>query len=758
MRRAPLALAWIVAAVASAGAQARDPGPGGAPASPDDQAAPVISRDPDGRITVRATRLDAPLRVDGVLDDAAYREVPSIDTFVQQEPEEGAPATERTEIWILTDRHHLYIAARCHDSQPHRIVANDMRRDGRNIGQNDNLSIVIDSFHDRRNGYEFLMNAVGGIGDSQITDEREVNRDWNTVLTYRARRDAGGWTMELALPFRSLRYRPGAEQVWGINIRRTIRWKNEFVYLSPVPRAQGVRGILKLSSAATLVGLQTPPASLNLDVKPYVLGAAKADRSVDPSFDADLDGDAGVDVKYGLTRGLTADFTYRTDFAQVEDDDQQVNLTRFSLFFPEKREFFLEGQGIFAFGGADLAPRLGSAFAPVNTPVLFFSRRIGLLGDTEVPIDAGARLTGKAGRYSIGLLNIQTQDDPEIGAKSTNFGVVRIKRDILRRSYIGVIGTRRSPALGPDGGNTVFGVDTGLSFYDSLNLVGYYAKTDTPGLDGNDHSYRARLDYEGDLLAVKVEHLGVGRDFNPEVGFLRRGDFIESLAQLRVSRRPQSWASVRRVNLELGIDYITNGERRLENRLFQAALRTEMQSGDSWSVRFERHFEWVPDAFPLFDGLVVAEGTYSHPFGVAAYSLGSQRKLSGEISAGHGGFFGGRRTDVGYRGRVELLPQLALEPGLGLNWIDLPQGETLAKLASLRSTYSFSPSMWLAALVQYNSTQSLASANIRFRWEYRPGSDLFVVYSDGRDTLDRMRPRLQNRSVAVKATRLIRFN
>ena len=206
------------------------------------------------------------------LDEAPYASVPRSATSSSRSPTKASPASEKTEVWILADRDHLYIGVRCHDSQARRIVANDMRRDGRNIGQNDNLSIVIDSFYDRRNGYEFLVNAVGGMADAQITDERDVNRDWNTVWQYRAKRDAGGWTAEMAFPFRSLRYRPGATQVWGLNIRRTIRWKNEFVYLSPVPRTQGVRGILKLSSAGTLVGLEAPPKVLNLDIKPYALG------------------------------------------------------------------------------------------------------------------------------------------------------------------------------------------------------------------------------------------------------------------------------------------------------------------------------------------------------------------------------------------------------------------------------------------------------------------------------------------------------
>ena len=380
-----------------------------------------------------------------MLDEKLYQTLTPITGFIQQDPDEGALATEPTLVWILFDARNIYIAARCRDSHPERIIANDMRRDGSNVSQNDNVSVIIDTFYDRRNGYEFLMNSIGGAWDTQVTDERDTNRNWNTVWIPRSRRDAEGWTLEMAIPFRSLRYRGSGPQTWGINIRRNVRWKNELSYLSPVPRRYGARGILRLSQAATLVGLEAPPAALNLDVKPYAVGNVKADRAIDPAFENDVNGDAGFDVKYGITQSLAADFTYRTDFAQVEDDDQQVNLTRFNLLFPEKRDFFLEGQGIFAFGGASTTPPTGAATsAPVNTPVMFFSRRIGLSDNRAIPIEVGGRMTGKAGRYSIGLLDIQTDDSPEAREPSTNFAVVRLKRDILRRSYVGVIGTYRS--------------------------------------------------------------------------------------------------------------------------------------------------------------------------------------------------------------------------------------------------------------------------------------------------------------------------
>lgn len=741
----------LSAVPATAGPQT--PGSGAAPAPA------AVVRDPQGRVTVRATRVDAPPHVDGLLDDQIYQSLPAITGFVQQDPDEGQLATQPTFVWILFDADNLYIAARCLDSQPARIVANDMRRDGRNITQGDNLSVVLDTFHDGRNAYEFLTNPIGGMFDAQITDERDVNRDWNAVWVERSRRDAEGWTVEMAIPFRSLRYKGSGPQTWGINIRRNVRWKNELSYLSAVPRLYGARGILRISQAATLEGIEAPPAALNLDVKPYLVGNVKADRAADPAFRNQLDRNGGFDLKYGITPSLTADITYRTDFAQVEDDDQQVNLTRFNLLFPEKREFFLEGQGTFAFGGASTTPPTGSAAsAPVNTPVLFFSRRIGLSGTRAVPIEAGARMTGKMGRYSVGLLDIQTGDLAAGGERATNFAVVRVKRDILRRSYIGVIGTRRSPAAGPasPGDNGVLGVDASMSFFQSLNIVGYYAGTQTKGRRGDDRSYRARFDYDADLFGLQVEQLTVGRNFNPEAGFLRRADFAESLAQIRVSQRPRSIRWMRKINYESAIDYITNGDRRLENRQARAAVRTELQNGDSWSVGYYHDFELILASFEIASTPVRA-GTYRSPTVRAAYTLGSQRQLSGEIGFARGGFYGGTRTDVGYRGRAEVTAKFSLEPALSVNRVELPTGHFTATLASTRATLSFTPRMLTAAFLQYNSTSNLLTTNVRFRWEYRPGSEVFLVYSDGRDTLARGFPAFTSRGLTFKFTRLLRF-
>ena len=710
-----------------------------------------------GRVVVRATRVATPPTIDGVLDDAVYQTVTPVTDFIQQDPDEGALATEPTLVWILFDADTLYISARCRDSQPHRIIANDMRRDGRNVAQNDNLSIGLDTFHDRRNGYEFLVNAIGGAWDTQVTDERDANRDWNTVWRTRARRDDEGWTVEIAIPFRSLRYRGSGPQTWGINVRRNVRWKNEMSYLSPIPRIFGARGIILYSQAATLVGLETPPAGLNLDIKPYAVGSVAADRARDPSFANDLSTNGGLDLKYVMSQSLSADLTYRTDFAQVEDDDLQVNLTRFNLFFPEKREFFLEGRGIFAFGGAQTSSTTGTGL-PSNTPVLFFSRRIGLDQGEVVPIDVGGRLTGRVGPYSIGLLDVRTGDGAGANSPATNFAVVRVKRDILRRSYIGALATHRThTATGGD--NAVFGVDANLSLHQYLNIVGYVAETRTPGRPDGDRSHRLRVDYDADLLGVRVERLAVGDAFNPEVGFLRRADFIEHLAQLRVSRRPRPGSAVRKVNLESAFDHITDTGHRLMNRQARVGLRTEMQSGDAFNLQYSHDLEVVPLPFRVV-GTPVPPGTYVGSTVRGGYTLGTQRRVSGDVSAARGALYGGDLTEVSVRGRAEVSSRFSVEPSVSVNWGDLPTGRFRATLVSGRGVLSFSPRMLVASLIQYASSGDLLTTNIRYRWEYRPGSELFVVYSDGRDTrsgLGGALPLLRNRGLTVKFTRLFRM-
>ncbi len=720
-----------------------------APATP----ASVVVQGPDGRVTVTATRLREAVVVDGRLHDAVYGEIEAVAGFIQQEPSEGEPATERTDVWILFDDDALYISARCWDSQPARMVANEMRRDHRNVAQNESFAVILDTFHDRRNGFFFQTNPLGALRDGLITDERTANFDWNTVWDVQTQTTPDGWTLEMVIPFKSLRYGGDADQVWGINVHRFVRWKNEHSYLIPIPASYAAEGLYRVSQAATLTGLHLQSGMRHLEIKPYAISGVTTNRAVTPSISNDLDGDIGVDAKYNLTEGLTADFTYNTDFSQVEADETQVNLTRFNLFFPEKREFFLEGQGLFEFGG----PERVVWNRPSNAPVVFFSRRIGLSDGGVVPIRAGGRVTGRVGKYSVGVLGIGTGPSDMSAEPATNFSVVRVRLDILRRSSIGFIGTHRSVGSDGRGGNQVWGTDASLAFRENLSITGYYAKSQTPGRTGRDYSYRGRLENFGDRYGIEFEHLVVGENFNPEIGFLRRSNFRRNYLQLQFSPRPTSIPSVRKFRNEFSFDYTTNLDGRLESRELRYMLFTEFQRGDQWELGYERSFEFLPAPFEISKGIVLPVGGYSFRTFRSNYQLGPQRRLSGWLGIIRGTFFDGDLTEARFRGRLEVTPQLSIEPNVKISWVDLPQGTFTSQLVSGRVNYTISPRSFLAALIQYNTSTESLSTNLRFRWEYEPGSDLFVVYTEGRDTERVGFPMLENRGFVIKYTKLFRF-
>jgi hypothetical protein len=731
-------------------------------ASPSPTLAPIsalVSRSAADDVTVRAVRLDAPLTVDGRLDENVYSTVAPLTDFIQQEPREGALATEKTEAWIFFDDTTLYVAARCWDSHPEREVANELRRDNGGILGNENVTFVIDTLHDRRNGYLFQTNPLGALRDMTVTDDLQ-NSSWNGIWYVRTGRFDQGWTVEVAIPFKTLRYRASGPQTWGINLRRLVKWKNEFSYLSLVPAALGVGGVSRMASAATLVGLDTPAESKNIELKPYAVSSLTSNHATANPFDHHLDGNAGFDFKYGLTRSLIGDATYRTDFAQVEEDVQQINLTRFSLFFPEKRDFFIEGQGIFDFGGV----QAGSS--PGDVPLLFFSRQIGLSNGLAVPVLGGARLTGRAGPYSIGALNIQTGDEPAAAAVTTNFSALRLKRNVFRRSNIGMMATRRGPALV---GNVTterapsytFGTDATMLFLTSINVAGYYARTDTPGVVGRDRtgtSYRGRFDYTTDRYGAAAEHMLIGPAFQPEVGFVRRTDVRRTFGQLRFSPRPKQSAHIRKITTQANVDYVTDAAAtELQSREVAGLFRIEYQSSDQLSYEYSREYELLPQPFRIAPGVIVPAGGYTYVTNRVSYSLGQQRPLSGRLTAATGTLYDGTRSDAGFSGRWGVTPRLSIEPGITLNWVQLPYGDFTARLVSSRLTVTPSARMLVSSLVQWNIDARTLTSSVRFRWEYTGGSELFVVYSDGRDTRPSAVSALQNQTFAVKITRLFRF-
>ena len=483
-------------------------------------------------------------------------------------------------------------------------------------------------------------------------------------------------------------------------------------------------------------------------MKPYgILGASTNRRKSPPDLN-DFTADAGVDLKYSVTQNLTADVTYNTDFAQVEVDEQEVNLTRFNLSLPEKREFFLESRGIFSFGSNGQ----GSA------PAVFFSRRIGLERGAEVPIVAGGRLTGKAGGYSIGALNIQTDDAPVSGALSTNFSVVRVKRDILRRSAIGALFTGRSRSSIADGSNQAYGLDGNFAFYENVNFSGYFSKTTTPELNGRDTSHQLRADYSGPLYGVTVEQLQVGRNFNPEVGFLRRGNFRRDFAEVRFTPRPASLELVRQFTWEANVDYtVTADTGVLETRQQLFSFEIEFENSDRFEFDIVDLHERIDEPFDVSGGMIAA-GDYDFRHLEVVYTFGGQRPASGSVLVRRGSFYDGDVTVLEVdSARVAIAPALVIEPSLSFNWVDLPAGSFTTKLIRARATYSFTPRIFFSGLLQYDATADTFNASLRLRWEYQPGSELFIVFGEDRRIDPTTLLRFSDRGWVVKVNRSFRF-
>ena len=639
-----------------------------------------------------------------------------------------------------------------------------MRRDSFNVLSNENFSFLLDTFYDRRNGVFLSINPIGGRMDGQVTNERGYNGDWNPIWDVRTGRFEGGWTFEAEIPFKSLRYRPGRDQIWGIQMNRSLQSKNEQAYLTRLDRGLSFEAIFQVSQAATLVGVEVPAGGRLFEVKPYLIGDVSSAIDGSRQISNDLAGNVGLDVvKYGITENLTADFTLNTDFAQVEADTQQVNLTRFSLFFPEKRELFLENQGLFAFGGAGARGSFGGS---AETPIMFYSRQIGLNAGREVPIVAGGRLTGRAGKFTLGLLNIQTDKEPVGGGLSTNFTVARVKRDLLRRSSVGAMVTNRSALAGQPGSNQAVGVDGAFAFYENVLINTYWARTRTTDEEGNDTSYKGEFRYSGDRYGVVAEHLFIDEQFSPGVGFLRRPDLRKSFGSLRFSPRPASSDWIRRFSFDGSYDYITDASGTVETREAIGSFQVELENSDRFSAFYTTTYDLLQWPFRIASGVTIPVGGYDFSNTRLSYSFGPQRRLSGSLSAEHGSFYGGTKTTVGIgggfgpfgSGRIELTPRFSLEPGLSINRVELPQGRFTTQLITTRTTYTFTPTMFVSALVQYNSSNSALSSNIRLRWEYQPGSELFVVYNEQRDTLTpNSLPELENRAFIIKINRLFRF-
>ena len=694
-----------------------------------------------------------------VLGDPAWQVPPMASAFWQERPDEGQPASERTEVRVIFTGDTLYVGVICFDRDPASIIVSDARRDA-SLDETDSFQIILDTYRDQLNGFVFGTNPAGIEYDGQVTNEGRgggglntaqrqatgsgggFNINWDGAWEVRARTTEIGWTAEFAIPFRTLRYPSGTDQTWGLNFQRNIRRRNERAFWAPIPRQYT---LYRLSLAGTLEGVRTP-ALRNLKVTPYAL--ANAIESGEVPVDAALDGDVGFDLKYNLTPSLALDGTVHTDFAQVEVDDQQINLDRFNLFFPEKRPFFLENAGFFSVGNA-------------GEVELFFSRRIGIGDEGEViPILAGARVSGKAGKFNVGLLDMQT-DSYEGQVPSTNFAVVRLSRDLPNRSTIGGIFVNRQATgslAGDDDYNRTFGLDGTWGIGQSTMLSSFVAKTQTPGVQQDDVAFNVRSTTNLPRMDVEVGYQEVGDQFNPEVGFLSRSGYRKPDARILTRFRPGDFIGIQELRPHATYRAFFGFDG------FQETGYLHLDNHWVWKNSYEVHTgvnfttEGVRDRFEIYPDIFVPPGTYDHAEAQLVFTTNQGAPVSLNLQTRIGGLFGGDRVMLAPTVRARVGETLTTELAYERNDVDLPDGRFVTNLARARISYSFTTRTFVQALVQYNDRADLWSVNLRLGWLQAANTGLFVVYTDTRGLYDLYdpadRPQRVDRSFIVKYSRM----
>jgi hypothetical protein len=662
-----------------------------------------------------AVQVTDPPVVDGVLDDRAWQDATPLAGFVQAEPFEGQPASENTEVRILYDDQAIYVGVVCHDSDPSQIVTTDTRRDA-GLGEMDSLQIIFDTFRDQQNGFVFGTNAAGIQYDAQVRDQGSPASSWDGSWEVRTSDTATGWAAEFRIPLRTLRYGP-PPQTWGLNIFRNIQRSRERTYWAPLARTYGVE---RLSSAGELRGLnlETPR---NFKLLPYL--ASSADRSFTPGADTDLDTDFGFDVKFGVTPSLSLDVTYNTDFAQVEVDTQQINLTRFNLRFPEKRPFFLENSGLFTVGkGAELD--------------LFFSRRIGLdENGSLVPIKGGARLSGKASGLNVGVLNIQTD---EVGTNpANNFSVMRVSRELPSRSGVGAIFVNSMATgrfAGSDDWNRTWGADARLGVGERITVAGFAARTETPGLSGRDYAYNVDSEYDDGRHLLNLQYGVTGEDFNPEVGYLERDDgyrrFYFRVQETMRQERIRRWGFrefLPHVNYTR-YDYLDDGG--LHSAELHIDNHWDWENGNYISTALNGTWDGLLVPFEIYPGVIVPPGQHGGLRLMLRANTDRRKWASARLQWDVGRFMTGDQNSPTVQVVLRNSGRFALDTTWNYRSIALPEGNFHTNLGNARVTYNFSPSVFVQSLIQYNDRTERWSTNLRFHWLQTAGTGLFLVYND----------------------------
>jgi len=687
--------------------------------------------------------------IDGdVLNDEIWKAVTPITELIQIKPQFNVPASEKTEIRVAYSKGMFYVAVVCYDSNPETIVVSDSRRDS-DLNDEDSFLFIIDTYNDQQNGFLFGTNADGMEYDAQIDNEGQgnfsanrqqqgviggTNINWDASWTVKTETGDYGWSAEFAIPLRSLRFNSGDNQTWGINFQRNISKNTETAFWASLPLGFDMK---RLSLAGKMHGLSLKNPG-NLTLLPYALMQAVNDNSVNPS-ETDTNFEVGADIKYSITPSLTLDLTYNTDFAQVEVDEQQVNLDRFNLFFPEKRPFFLENAGQFSVG------------SPGEVD-LFFSRRIGIGNDGSlVPIIGGARVSGKINQTNIGLLSMFTEDVEDAGIEKNNFSVARVNHDfVTSRSSIGGVFINRA-GLGDtdDDYNRVFAVDGKYGLGKKAQITGFAAKSITPGIDSKDHAFKLMANYNWDGWNINAGYTEVGEGFNPEVGFLQRSSFKKPEFLLFRAMRPKNWGKI----LEIRPHVSYRGYWNFNDELVTGFLHIDNHW--VWASGFEIHTginfttEGVLESFDI-SGVEIPVGTYKHSELQLILMTNPNKEVSLSTRTIIGGYFGGDRISNGGTLNYRIGDKFNSSLTFSHNILNLPNGDITAFVGGTRLSYSFTPRMFVQSLIQHNNISNITSVNARFGWLQNANTGLFVVVNvvKDEDYLDG----INNQSITLKYT------
>ena len=698
------------------------------------ESTPLPLNNPTLRPIASAVKVSSPPTIDGVLDEGMWKDAVPLSGFVQAEPLEGKPGSETTEVRLLYDDQAIYVGVVCYDRDPSLIVTTDTRRDA-GLGEMDSFQMIFDTFHDQQNGFVFGTNVAGVQYDAQVRDQGDQTASWDGSWDVQTSISPTGWIAEFRIPLRTLRYGP-APQTWGINFFRNIQRTRERSYWAPLAR---VYDLGRLTSAGELRGLELETPR-NFKLLPY--GISSGNRNFTPASKTDFDGDLGFDAKFGLTPSLNLDATYNTDFAQVEVDTQQINLSRFNLRFPEKRPFFLENSGLFTIGKGDELD-------------LFFSRRVGLdENESLVPIRGGGRLTGKVGGLNVGVLNMQTGDTGE--QPGNNFSVMRVSRELPNRSGIGGMFVNRS-ATGSvtrsDDWNRTWGVDGRYGVGEYFTMAGFAARTETPGLTGRDFAYNVDTEYNDGQHRAGVEYGRTGEAFNPEVGFLEHEHGYRRLLFRYHETMRQPW--IRRWGFRewqphvnyTRYDFLDGG---LNSAELHIDNHWDWENGNRLDTALNGSWEGFLVPFEIYPGTVVPVGEH----GGLRFKLNSntdrRRWMYARLQWDAGRFLTGYQNSPTLQVVIRNSGRFTVDTNWAYRAIDLPQGAFRTNLGNMRVTYNFTPSVFIQSLIQYNDKTDRWSTNFRFHLLETAGTGLFVVYNDT-ESLDGLGP--INRAFIVKYVR-----